>query len=98
GEMRVSIRGQGEVAFIELRIARLLERTQHQERQHALFRLAGDLLHQLLVHARGYVDFFRQLDGRGAAAGFAVVALAIPNRRTPRLLGAPGTSIKSPDW
>ena len=66
--MRVRGRGQSEVAFIHLRIACLLERAQHQEGKHALFRLAGDFLHQLLVHARRYVDFFRQLDGRGAAA------------------------------
>src|SRR5262249_49371993 len=74
GEVRIGRRGQGEVAFIDLRVSRLLERTQHQEGEHAFFRLAGDLLHQLLVHTWRYVHFLWEFDGRGAAAGAIVRA------------------------
>ena len=55
-------RRQREVAFVDLRVARLLQRAQHQVRQDALLRLARDLLRQLLIHARRDVHLFRNFD------------------------------------
>ena len=52
GEVRVGGRGQGEVAFVDLRVARLPQRAQHQVAEDALFRLAFDARGQLLIHAR----------------------------------------------
>src|SRR5690349_12941096 len=60
-EVRVRRSGQRKVSFILLRVARLLQRAQHQVRQNALLRLPRDLLRQLLVHARGDVDVLRNL-------------------------------------
>ena len=59
--MRVSGRSQREVALVLLGVTRLLERAQHQERKDPLLRLARNLLHQLLIHTRRHVHFFRQL-------------------------------------
>ena len=51
GEVRVGGRGQREVAFVDLGVARLRERAQHQVAENALFRLAFDARGQLLIHA-----------------------------------------------
>ena len=51
-EVRVRIRRQREVAHVFGAVARLLERPQHQVAEDALLRLAFDLGHQLLIHAR----------------------------------------------
>ena len=67
-------RGEGEVAFVDFRVASLLQRPQHQVRQDAFFRLAGNLFGQLLIHARRDLDFLRDLNGLGALA--AAIALA----------------------
>ncbi len=75
GEMRISRRRQSEVALVFLGVTRLLQRAQHEVRQNALFRGAGDFLHQLLIHARRDVDFFGQLDHGRAASGAAVGTL-----------------------
>ena len=60
--MRISRGGESEVAFVLFRVTRLLERAQHQERQDSLLRLARNLLRQLLVHARGDVHLFGNLN------------------------------------
>ena len=73
-EVRVRWRGQREVAFVLLRVARLLQRAQHQVRQDALLRLARDLLRQLLIHARRDVDVFRDLQRLGALSGAGAFA------------------------
>ena len=74
--MRVTSSRQGEVAKILFRVARLLERAQHQVAQDALFWFARNLGGQLLVHARRDVDFLGNLDRArllaGAACGAAV--------------------------
>ncbi len=71
GEMRVTWCRQREVAEIFFRVARLLERAQHQVTQDALFRLARDFGGQLLVHARSDVHFLGNFDGAGLFAGAA---------------------------
>ena len=74
--MGIGRRGQRKVSQVLFGIARLLQRAQHQEGKNALFRLAGDLLRQLLIHARRDVHFFRNLDLAGALAR-AVVGAAV---------------------
>src|ERR1019366_2591689 len=75
-KVRVNRRGQREVALIDLGVARLLEGTQHQVGQDALFRLARNLLGQLLIHARRDVDLFGDLDDvRVASAAMAIAPL-----------------------
>ena len=69
GEMRVGWRRQREVAAIFLGVARLLQRAQHQVRQNAFLRLAGDFLGKLLIHARRDVNFFGNFDVSGVLAG-----------------------------
>ena len=61
GEVRVGGRGQRKVAFVDLRVARLLERAQHQVAQNPLLRLALDLGGQLLIHARRHRNVFGHL-------------------------------------
>src|SRR5947207_11030784 len=61
-EMGISRRRQREVAHVFLRIARLVQRTQHQVGKNPFCRLAGNLLRQLLVHARCNVHFFRDFN------------------------------------
>src|ERR1017187_8438486 len=51
GEVRVAGRGQRKMALVDLGVASLLERTQHQVAQNPLLWLALDLRRQLLVHA-----------------------------------------------
>src|SRR5579864_8734135 len=78
GEMGVGRGSQGEVAFVLLRVARLLQRAQHQVRKDALLRLAGNLLGQLLVHAGGDVHLFGQLDfPRALASAVAGAAVSL---------------------
>ena len=75
-EVRVNRCGQREVAFVDLGVARLLQRAQHQVRQDALFRFARNLLRQLLVHARRNVHFLGDLDDvRIASAAMAIAPL-----------------------
>src|SRR5437763_16134353 len=59
--MRVGSRSQSEVTEVLLPIARLPQRAQHQEREDSLFRLAGNLAGELLIHARGDVHIFGNL-------------------------------------
>src|ERR1039457_3458088 len=73
-EMRVNRCGQREVPLVDLGVARLLEGTQHQVGQDALFRLARNLLGQLLVHARRDVDLFGDLDDVRIASAAVMIA------------------------
>ena len=75
GEMRVGAGGEREVSFVDLGVPRPLERPQHEVRKNALLWLAGDFLRELLVHARGDVDVFGNLDRLCAAS--AAVALSL---------------------
>ena len=76
GEMRVGRSGQREVAFVDLGVARLRERAQHQVAQDALFRLALNARGELLIHARRNGDVFRDFVlARIAAAAVGVAAL-----------------------
>ena len=68
-EVRVGRRGQSEVAFIDLRVARLAQRTQHQVAQDALFGLALDFRGKFLIHARRDRDVFGHLVLARPAAG-----------------------------
>ena len=65
GEVSVGGRGQGEVALVDLGIARLRERAQHEVTEDALFRLAFDARGQFLIHARRDGDVFRHFVGAG---------------------------------
>src|ERR1019366_750133 len=76
--MRVNRCGQREVALVDLGVARLLEGTQHQVGQNALFRFARNLLRELLVHARRDVDLFGDLDDvRIASAAMAIAPVGL---------------------
>ena len=61
-EMSICTRGESEVPQALLRIPGLLQRTQHEIGQDSFFGLACDLLGEFLIHARGDVDFFWNLD------------------------------------
>ena len=67
-EMRVSRSREREVPLILCRVACLLQRTQHKVRKNTLFRLARNLLRQLLIHARCDMHFLRQLERSGLAS------------------------------
>src|SRR2546422_7841338 len=56
GEVRVVRRGEGEVPEVFLRIARLLERAEHEVREDALLGLSGDALGEALVVAGNYLQ------------------------------------------
>src|SRR6185437_6408341 len=75
-EMGIGGGSQREVAFVFLRVARLLQRTQHQVGKDAFLRLAGNLLGQFLVHARRDVHFFGQFEFPRTLAG-AVTGAAV---------------------
>ena len=76
-EVGVGGRGQCEVAFVDLGVARLRERAQHEITQDALFRLAFDARGELLIHARRDGDVFRHFVlARIAAAAMRIAALA----------------------
>src|SRR5262249_43243252 len=62
-EMRVLAEAESEVPERIGGVARLLERTQHEVRQDALFGLAEKLLHQALVVLRREVDVRGRKDG-----------------------------------
>ena len=79
--MRIGSRGQRKVTQVLLGIARLFQRAQHQKGENALFRFAGDLLRQLLIHARRDVHFFRNLDLPRLPAS-AVSTVLRPARRS----------------
>ena len=55
-------------------IAGLFQRAQHEETENSLFWLAGDLLREFLIHARGDVDFLGHFDFADTLAGAASVA------------------------
>src|SRR5581483_5705657 len=77
GKVRVGRRCQREMPFVLFRVARLLERAQHQVRKNALFRLARNLLCELLVHARRDVYLFGNLMlARIASAAMALATLS----------------------
>ena len=77
GEVRVGGRGQGEVALVDLGVARLAERAQHQVTEDALFGLALDARGELLIHARRDGDVFGHFVlARIAAAAARFAALA----------------------
>src|SRR5271156_571739 len=59
-EMRVFLRRQRKMSQHVHRIARLLQRTQHQIRKNPLFRLPRDSFRQPLVMLRPYVHFFHR--------------------------------------
>ena len=67
--MGVGGRGQREVSEILFRVSGLLQRAQHQVTEDSLFRFARNLFCELLIHARGDVDFFGDLDLADALAG-----------------------------
>src|ERR1039458_9183481 len=59
GEVGVSWRGEGEVAFVDFGVARLRERAQHEVAEDAFFRLALHARGQLRVHAGRDRDVLR---------------------------------------
>ena len=66
------------MAFVDLRVARLLERAQHQVAQNPLLRRALDAMRQLLIHSRRYRNVFRQFVGpRRAAGALRIAAVAL---------------------
>ena len=67
-EVGISGRGEGEVAFVDLGVARLRERTQHEVAQDALLGLAFNARGQLLIHARRDGDVLWHLVLAGIAA------------------------------
>ena len=70
-EVRVTGCRQREVAQVFFRVARLLERPQHQVAQDAFLRFPGDLGGQLLVHAGSDVYVFWYLNLTCLLAGAA---------------------------
>src|ERR1700733_10963454 len=60
-EMRVARRSQRKMALVDLRVARLLERAQHQVTQDPLLRLACNPRRELLIHPRRHRHVFRHL-------------------------------------
>ena len=70
--MRVGGRGEREVAKVFLRVARLLERAEHEVREDALFGLAFQARRQPLVMMRGHA----QVAGLDALVGGRVTLLA----------------------
>ena len=77
GEVGVRGRGQRKVAFVDLGIAGLLERAQHQVAQNPLLRLAFDFGGQFLIHARRDGNIFGHLVlARAAAAAVGVAPLS----------------------
>ena len=68
GEVGVSGRGEGEVAFVDLGVAGLRERAQHEVAEDAFFRLALDARGEFLIHARRDGDVFRHFVLAGIAA------------------------------
>ena len=84
--MRVLVEGQREMAERLDGVARLLERTQHQVGEDALFGLAGDFLRQALVMLRPNLEIRARpaattTMGRSRAAAVAAVPRARPARR-----------------
>ena len=79
-EMRVFLGGQREVAEQIGGVARLFQRTQHQVRKNALFRLAGDFFREPLIVLRANLDFFRrgQRHAHRAHAAMARATAAAP--------------------
>ena len=76
-EVGVGGRGQRKVAFVDLGVAGLAERAQHQVAEDALLGLALDARGQLLIHARRDGNVFRDLvHARIAAAAMGVAPLA----------------------
>ena len=73
-EVGVAGSGQGKVAFVDLGVARLLERAQHQVAENPLFRLAFDSGGQLLIHARRDGNVFSHFVRAGVAAGALRIA------------------------
>ncbi len=73
GEVGVTGGGEGKVAFIDLRVARLFERAQHEVAEDALLGLTGDFGSELLVHGGSDGDCLREFDlaGLGAVGGGA---------------------------
>ena len=80
-EMRVGGRGQGEVADVLFRVARLLERAQHQIGKDALLGFALDALGEPLVMERTDLQF--ALNSL-VKARVAVALVAKPHARAPR--------------
>ena len=75
GEVGVTGRRKGEVAFVLLAITRLAQRTEHQVGKDSLLRLAGDLQRQLLIHLGSDGHVFGDLIlARLAAPAVAVLA------------------------
>ena len=68
--------GQGEMADVLFRIARLLQRAQHQVGKDALLRLALQALGQPLVVPRADLQFLRLHALEEARVAVALVALA----------------------
>ena len=72
GEVRVRGRGQRKMALVDLGVAGLPKRAQHQVAQNPLLGLALDARGQLLIHARRDGNIFRHLvHARIAAAAVA---------------------------
>src|SRR5271157_1835260 len=70
------IAGKPEERILSYLMLRSLKQAQHEVREDALLRLAGNFLRQLLVHARRDVDVLGYLDGlRTAPAAVALAAL-----------------------
>ena len=74
GEVRITGRGQSKMALVDLRVARLLERAQHQVAENPLLGLAFDVRGQLLIHARRDRNVFGDLMHPGIAPGALRVA------------------------
>ncbi len=75
-EVRISGRGEREVALVHLGVAGLREGAQHEVAEDALFRLAFDARGEFLVHARGDGDVLWHFVLAGIAAlsaGFAAL-------------------------
>src|SRR3954453_403184 len=79
-EMGVAWGGECEVTGVLLRVARLLERSQHKVREDALFRLSLNLCRQSLIHLRRDWNRVRNFMCLCTASGGARVA-AITARR-----------------
>ena len=67
GEVGIARSGEGEVAIVNFRIARLLERAQHEVADDALLGLAADFSGELLVHDGSDRRLLRDLRGSLAA-------------------------------
>ena len=87
GEVGVGGRGEGEVALVDLGVAGLRERTQHEIAEDALFRLALDARGEFLIHARSDGDVFRHFVLAGIAA-LAVRFTALGAGLTTRFTGS----------